>query len=71
MEEIGADSSQIKNFIYSLRQGLPADQALAPLSIPAIYKNLCTFNLENYKQVNSRSSCGLFNWSRGYYSCYV
>lgn len=34
MEEIGADSSSIRNFICSLRQGFPVDQALAPLSIP-------------------------------------
>lgn len=39
MEEIGADSSQIKNFLGYLRQGFPADQALAPLFIPESTKN--------------------------------
>ena len=34
MEEIGADSSSIRNFIYSLRQGFSAYQALASLAIP-------------------------------------
>ncbi|MEA5504570.1 DUF3050 domain-containing protein [Halotia wernerae UHCC 0503] len=39
MEEIGADSSSIRKFIYSLRQGFSAEQALAPLSIPESTKN--------------------------------
>ena len=34
MEEIGADSSQIRLFIYALRQGCPVEKALASLSIP-------------------------------------
>lgn len=39
MEEIGADTVPIQNFIYSLRQGFPADQALAPLPIPESTKS--------------------------------
>lgn len=46
MEEIGANSSSIQSFIYSLRQGCPVDQALAPLSIP---KNTKTFVLSTLK----------------------
>lgn len=34
MAEIGADTSQIRSFIYAVRQGFTADEALAPLSIP-------------------------------------
>ncbi|GAX46223.1 hypothetical protein NIES4075_72440 [Tolypothrix sp. NIES-4075] len=34
MSEIGADSSSIRQFIYSLQQGFSAEEALAPLSIP-------------------------------------
>ncbi len=49
MEEIGADSSQIKNFICSLRQGFPADQALAPLSIP---ESTNTFVLSTLRTTN-------------------
>ncbi len=43
MEEIGADSSSIKKFIYSLRQGFSVDQALATLSIPESTKNFVLF----------------------------
>ena len=45
MEEIGADSSSIRKFIYSLRQGFSVEQALATLSIPESTKNFVLFTL--------------------------
>lgn len=45
MEEIGADSSSIRKFIYSLQQGFSAEQALATVSIPESTKNFVLFTL--------------------------
>ncbi|HEY9638467.1 MAG TPA: DUF3050 domain-containing protein [Coleofasciculaceae cyanobacterium] len=46
MVEIGADISQIQNFLYTLRQGDPADKALAPLDIPESTKAFVCSTLE-------------------------
>lgn len=46
MGEIGADISQIQNFIDALRQGFPPDQALDPLDIPESTKAFVRSTLE-------------------------
>lgn len=46
MEEIEADSDPVRNLISSLRRGIPADQALTPLSIPESTKAFVFSTLE-------------------------